>query len=72
MFALTHILSMAEADPPESRNTDIEMTASQFAAAGWLAEFLARRTIDTSSQTSAARETHELNDPIAHEEMAPA
>jgi hypothetical protein len=30
MFALTHILSMAEA---ESRNTDIEMTASQFAAA---------------------------------------
>ena len=33
MFALTNILSLAEPDPPESRNTDIEMTASQFAAA---------------------------------------
>ena len=46
MFALTNILSLAEPDPPESRNTDIEMTASQFAAAHWVAEFLARRTID--------------------------
>jgi hypothetical protein len=26
MFALTRILSLAEADPSESRNTDIEMT----------------------------------------------
>ena len=54
MFALTTILSMAEADPPESRNTDIEMTASQFAAAHWVAEVLARRTIDTETPPSAA------------------
>ena len=54
MFALTTILSMAEADPPESRNTDIEMTAPQFAAAHWLAEVLARRTIDTETPPSAA------------------
>ena len=44
MFALTTILSMAEADPPESRNTDIELTAPQFAAAHWAAEFLGSRT----------------------------
>ena len=72
MFALTTILSMAEADPPESRNTDIEMTAPQFAAAHWLAEVLGRRTIDTAASPSAAGETCELGDPIAHQELAPA
>jgi hypothetical protein len=72
MFALTNILSLAEPDPPESRNTDIEMTASQFAAAHWVAEFLARRTIDTETPPSAEGETCELCDPIPHEEMAPA
>ena len=29
------LLSLAEADPRESRSTDIEMTASQFAGAHW-------------------------------------
>jgi hypothetical protein len=72
MFALTTILSMAEADPPESRNTDIEMTAPQFAAAHWLAEVLGRRTIDTATPPSEAGETCELGDPIPLEEMAPA
>ena len=72
MFALTTILSMAEADPPESRNTDIEMTAPQFAAAHWLAEVLARRTIDTATPPSEAGETCELGDPIPDAEMAPA
>ena len=72
MFALTTILSMAEADPPESRNTDIEMTAPQFAAAHWVAEVLARRTIDTETPPSDEGETRELGDPIPLEEMAPA
>ena len=40
MFALTRSLSLAEADPPESRNTDIETIPSHFAAAHWLAEVL--------------------------------
>jgi hypothetical protein len=72
MFALTTILSMAEADPPESRNTGIELTASQFAAAHWVAEVLARRTIDTETPPSAESETCELGDPIPHAEMVPA
>jgi hypothetical protein len=72
MFALTTILSMAEADPPESRNTGIELTASQFAAAHWVAEVLARRTIVAATPPSAAGETCELGDPIPQEEMAPA
>jgi hypothetical protein len=72
MFALTTTLSMAEADPSESRNTDIEMTAAHFAAAHWVAEFLARRTIDTSTPPSAAGETCELSDSIPDAEMAPA
>ena len=72
MFALTTILSMAEADPPESRNTGIELTAPQFAAAHWLAEVLARRTIDTATPPSEAGETCELGDPIPDAEMAPA
>lgn len=72
MFALTTILSMAEADPPESRNNDIETTASHFAAAHWLAEVLARRTIDTETPPSAESETCELGDPIPDAEMAPA
>jgi hypothetical protein len=33
MFALTRSLCLAEADPPESRNTDIETSPSHFAAA---------------------------------------
>lgn len=72
MFALTTILSMAEADPPESRNTDIELTAPQFAAAHWVAEFLGSRTIDTETPPSAEGETSELGDPIPLEDMAPA
>ena len=64
--------SMAEADPSGPRNIDIEMTASQFAAAHWVAEVLARRTIDTETPPSAEGETCELCDPIPHEEMAPA
>ena len=72
MFALTTILSMAEADPPESRNTDIELTAPQFAAAHWLAEVLGRRTIDTEAPAAAADETCALGDPIPDAEMAPA
>ena len=72
MFALTTILSMAEADPPESRNTDIELTASQFAAVHWVAEFLGRRTINTATPPSEAGETRELGDSIPHEELAPA
>jgi hypothetical protein len=72
MFALTRILSLAEADPPESRNTDIEMTPSQFAAAHWVAEVLGRRTIDTATQPSAAGETCELSNPLPVGEMAPA
>jgi hypothetical protein len=72
MFALTRILSLAETDPSESRNTDIEMTPSQFAAAHWVAEFLGSRTIDTATPPSAAGETCELSDPIPVEEMAPA
>ncbi len=72
MFALTTIPSMAEADPPEPRNTDIEMTEPHFAAAHWLAEVLARRTIDTETPPSAEGETRELCDPIPHAEMAPA
>jgi hypothetical protein len=71
MFALTRSLSLAEADPPESRNTDIETIPSHFAAAHWLAEVLARRTIDTETPPSAAGETCELCDPIPHGEMAP-
>jgi hypothetical protein len=54
MFALTPIVSLAEADPLESRNTDIEMTASQFAGAHWVAAFLARRTIDMATPPSEA------------------
>jgi hypothetical protein len=69
MFALT---TMAEADPPEPRNTGIEMTAPQFAAAHWLAEVLARRTIDTETPPSEAGETRERGDPIPLEDMAPA
>jgi hypothetical protein len=72
MFALTTILSMAEADPSGPRNTDIEMTAPQFAAAHWVAEVLGRRTIDTETPPSAEGETRELGDPIPLEEMAPA
>ena len=72
MFALTTILSMAEADPPESRNTDIELTAPQFAAAHWLAEVLGRRTIDTATSPSEAGETRALGDSIPLEDMAPA
>ena len=64
--------SMAEADPPESRNTGIELTAPQFAAAHWVAEFLARRTIDTETPPSEAGETCALGDPIPLEDMAPA
>ena len=64
--------SMAEADPPELRNTDIEMTAPQFAAAHWLAEVLGRHTIDTETPPSEAGETRELGDPIPLEDMAPA
>ncbi len=71
MFALTTILSMAEADPSESRNTDIEMTPSHFAAAHWLAEFLGSRTIDMATPPSAAGEACELCDPIPHGELAP-
>ena len=72
MFALTTILSMAEADPPGSRNTDIEMTAPQFAAAHWVAEVLGRRTINTATPPSEVGETRELGDPIPLEDMAPA
>ena len=72
MFALTTILSMAEAEPPESKNTGIELTAPQFAAAHWLAEVLGRRTIDTATPPSAEGETRELGDPIPDAEMVPA
>ena len=72
MFPLTTILSMAAANPPESRNTDIELTASQFAAAHWVAEFLARRTLDTATPPSEAGEACKLGDPIPHEVLAPA
>ncbi|MGB6197882.1 MAG: hypothetical protein WBF49_16305 [Methyloceanibacter sp.] len=48
--------SMAEADPSGPRNIDIEMTASQFAAAHWVAEVLARRTIDTETPFSRRRD----------------
>ena len=72
MFALTTILSMAEAEPPELRNTDIEMTAQQFAAAHWVAEVLARRTIDPATSPSEAGETRELGDLIPLEDMVPA
>jgi hypothetical protein len=71
MVTLTNILSLAEADPSESRNTDIEMTPSHFAAAHWVAEFLGSRTIDTSTPPSAEGETCELRDPMPHGEMAP-
>jgi hypothetical protein len=68
MFAL---MSLAEADPPESRSTDIEMNASQLAGAHWVAEFLARRTIEMATPPSEAGETREFCDPIHHAEMAP-
>ena len=71
MFALTTILSMAEADPPELRNTGIEMTAPQFAAAHWLAEVLARRTIDPATPPSEAGETCALGDPIPAQKWRP-
>jgi hypothetical protein len=64
--------SMAEADPSGPRNTDIEMTAPQFAAAHWVAEVLGRRTIDTETPPSEAGETCALGDPIPLEDMAPA
>ena len=66
------LLSLAEADPPESRSTDIEITASQLAGAHWVAEFLARRTIEMATPPSEAGEARELGDPIPHVEMAPA
>jgi hypothetical protein len=72
MFALTRTVSLAEADPPESRNTDTEMTPSPFAAAHWVAEFLGSRTIVTETPPSAEGETRELGDPIPYAEMAPA
>ena len=66
------LLSLAEADPPESRSPDIEMTASQFAGAHWVAAFLAGRTIDAEAPPSEAGETREIGDPILHAEMTPA
>jgi hypothetical protein len=63
---------MAEADPPEARNTGIELTAPQFAAAHWVAEVLGRRTIDTATPPSAEGETCEIGGPIPDAEMAPA
>jgi hypothetical protein len=67
------LLSLAEADPRESRSTDIEMTASQFAGAHWVAAFLAGRTFDTEAPPSEAGESpRELDDPIPHAETAPA
>ena len=53
MFALTNILSL-EADPSGSRNTDIEMTPSQFAAAHWVAEFLGSRATPPSAARPAS------------------
>jgi hypothetical protein len=66
------LLSLAEADPRESRSTDIEMTASQFAGAHWVAAFLAGRTIDTEAPPSEAGESpRELDDPILMQKRRP-
>ena len=70
MFTLTRILSLAEADLSESRNTDIEMTTWHFAAAHWVAEFLCSRTYVMATPPSVEDETREFCDSIRHGEMA--
>jgi hypothetical protein len=70
MVALTPVPSLAEDEPPESSNADIEMTEAHFAAAHWVAAFLGSRTIDTSTPPSAEAKTCGLRDPIRLEAMA--
>jgi hypothetical protein len=72
MFALTTILSLADADKAQPRNADIALTPTQFAAAHWVAAFLGSRTVDPEPAPEAEAEVPELCDPIPDAEMAPA